>query len=274
MSRATPVGRPVAATGGTLPPLGPLVYAMPTTAVSVTPGTSNSDGAWVEIIATAPAASFIEIQVLATFWSGAATPVLLDVAFGAAGSEVVVVADVCVGQATSQRGVFALIPVRVPQGARVSARMVTSSAVAPAAQVRMSLWSAAAGALGMVAPRVVTMGGVHGSSVGRNITTNNTYTEVVSATAEPFQGLLLTMGGNDGSYASNAPSTTTLGVGPSGAEVAVAHHFHYPDTFEDIGSRFALPVAMHVPAGTRLAAKASNGASHSVTVSVLGFPYA
>lgn len=89
--------------------------------------TANTKGAYVTLWgSTTTAIHRLFISLPATFTSAANSSTLLDIAVGAAGSEVVVIPDVAIGFGLS--AVVLDFPIYVPSGSRISARTQSSQA--------------------------------------------------------------------------------------------------------------------------------------------------
>jgi hypothetical protein len=252
--------------------MGPLAWAV--TPVAVTPGVSNTPGAWTEIAAsTTGEAEFLQILWTNTATSAAAVPFLLDVAVGAAASEVAIISSICVGGATavgggSGVGNGVLIPVFVQPGVRVSVRLTTSAA-STALTPTVGIYGFSASA-GTVANRVLTIGANTAASTGQAVTGTG-WSEITASTAEPFRALVLTLGVND-AVLNNQSFTISLGVGLAGVEVEIGQWYAGQGTTEVSTMQTFTPVQVHVPAGSRIAAKMSF--NNTFTATVIGIPYA
>lgn len=89
-------------------------------------GTTHTKGAWIEVVAsTAYTANRLTLQFGANQVTNNNSSALLDVGFGAAGSEVVKIANIGVG---FSNGGSMDIPLQIPSGTRIAVRMQSASA--------------------------------------------------------------------------------------------------------------------------------------------------
>lgn len=258
--------------GQTLPCMGRQVGSTAVAGVSVTPGASNTPGAWTELItASAADAHYVTLNFINTYVSAQAVPMLADLAIGAAGSEVAIVSSIACGQ---MNGVTVVLPLFVTAGSRIAIRLTTAYASPSAATIRCELDDRADRSGRRNPSKLVTMGATVGSSTGVAITSNDTWVEIISATTEPYQGLMFSVTGNDASVTSSN-GVFSLGVGTSGAEQvidtvpvswnALEYYAAYTGGFYPVSGTF--------PKGTRIAAKTSTGVNNNIGVVVLGVPY-
>lgn len=132
--------------------------------VNVTPGTSNTRGSWVEVLAPASVTQdvyAIEIRVINGFQAGTSKQNLLDLGIDATGgsSYTPIVNNLIVGAqgAFNNVGVAArayTLPLRIPSGASVAVRIQSSDSVSTAQRVSVNAWSKP------VAPGSVVVGSV------------------------------------------------------------------------------------------------------------------
>lgn len=269
MSRATLAARPMAVTATTsVQAVGP---------VTVTPGTSNATGAWTEMSAATPAAAqFVVLHWANTKYANSATnSVLLDIGIGAAGAEVAIASSILVGGSGGSS--FAVsgvhLPLYVPGGSRLAVRLTTDHATGGNALIWAHLLDRS-DRLPVSPPALVTMGAVTASSKGTTIASNDTYVQVAAATATPYQALVVTSAEYDAIMAAGN-HVVTFAVGASGTESVIAVTPAIVSANEETGTGSArTAIGGHVPAGTRIAAKCSDGATNAVSVTVLGVPYA
>lgn len=117
---------------------------VPNSYFSVTCGTSDSKGAWVEAFASTEfETALLSVEYSSTFVSATARGVLLDVGIGAASSESVLVPDLLVsnvGSYASFRQHFFTFPLRIPSGTRIAIRGQNDQATAGTLQVRLGLF--------------------------------------------------------------------------------------------------------------------------------------
>jgi hypothetical protein len=202
------------------------------------------------------------------------TSTLLDIGIGGAGSEVAIASDLAVGFAVSgtSAGIGFSFPLRIPRGARVSAR--TQAAVsADTASVSITLMHAP----GFVAPLAVDAIGTSTVSSSATQVAGTSYVQITAATAQAYRMLVLVPSAPaTGSFTATGP-TLTLGVGASAAEVAVARALAGYSSSENLTTPPASVLGGfatgHFPAGSRLAVASSAAGNHHGAF-VIGVPYA
>jgi hypothetical protein len=185
---------------------------------------------------------------------------LLDVAVGAASSEVILVDDLSQGAQNNLTEWF-YIPVQIPSGTRIAARCQCST-------LSSTMRVACVGVKGgWFAPppggSVVTWGAATSDSggtpvdAGASAATFGAWAQLVASTAEAVKAVCLrtTPAGNNA-----APSTgqwvLQLGVGGAGSEVAVLNVPFLTGTAADnFGPMVQLWFPCSIPAGTRVAAR-------------------
>lgn len=101
------------------------------TGTTLTAGTANTKGSYVELVAsTAERCNGLLVCVMP---NATGTVHSVDIAVGAAASEVIVIPDFfsrCVGNTTEEGGNYAFIDISIPAGTRISARTQSSTASA------------------------------------------------------------------------------------------------------------------------------------------------
>jgi hypothetical protein len=243
--------------------------------------TPHTVGAWQEVIASSSAqANLMVVAISGMSVTSTDTRGLVDIGFGAAAAEQAVVSSLPAGfsHAISASGGslgsgnphLIWLPVNVPKGTRISARLQALITV-DTAVVTVSLFSAA---YGRSPAKLDTLGATTASSEGTSLGTS--YTEITAATAQPYQALILLPCGGTATVYGNQTVTYTLGVGAAAAEVDLATTKISTDTAERIITYCAIPmptiVAGHFPKGIRVAAKQSLSGSYRGAI-VLGVPY-
>lgn len=245
------------------------------TATATASATPHTKGSWTEVIATtiSPANLVLLYLTVATAANGVDTSTLLDIGIGAAGSEVAIVPDLAVGYAPV--GLTYSIPVNIPVGSRVAVRCqsaVISKTVAvqvtfaqnpngrrsASSLVSIGVDSATSHGVGLAAPGVAH--------------TKTAWTQIIAATAEPFEAFLVGMQGNaDLSFGAGA-ALVDIGYGAAGSEVVLAPDLPLNMTStEIITGQSPNLIPARLPAGTRLAARwQCASTSNSLDVSLYG----
>lgn len=280
-----PAGYPVAAASAIVSPQA--VQAIPpevsqSSAVTVTASaTPHTVGAWAELIASnAAETQWLSVAAMNTAASATDTSALLDIGIGAAGSEVAVVTSLPVGFANIAPGMHHLLPLRVPRGARVAARMQGIISADTVSVIATTMGGAPG--QGRSPSSLVTLGATTASSRGTNMPTSDTYVEITAATSQAFAGLLVAAT-LSGAGVSAQASVYTVAVGAAGTEVAIGTATFSCASSEAISRAplgsiaaaqpFAGVIGRHIPAGVRLACKQSIGQTYRDVI-LFGVPYA
>lgn len=272
------VGRPVTAAAHPAAAAFPAALSLSAPVTVTADATPHTKGAWVELIAaTATEAQFLFVSYNGSQVTGAATEQLLDVGFGAAASEVVKVANIPTGAATAVSATTPsvinarLIPIFVPKGTRVSARVQSVVTVATIS-VRAGL---CASRVNLQSPTACdTYGANTATSRGVNMPTSDTYAEVTATTTQPYQALIVLPLAATLTITA-AVVDVTIAIGASGSEVAFGVTQFTSGTNEGAALTVSMPPLFpgHIPAGSRIACKQSTGAT-TRDVIVIGVPYA
>lgn len=203
---------------------------------------------------------------------GVETDYLVDLAIGAAGSEVVIAENLLVCGASSSGyrvAVYAFhLPVQIPAGVRIAARCQALGASSGALHVNCSLL--AQGLLpSSPLSRVTTYGADTSDSGGVSVdpggsaNTKGAWSQLAASTRPA--GLLVVAFGNQANIARSAGNfMVDIGVGAAGAEVVVIPNLALKASASGAGVTIALeplvfpPLPVAVPAGARLAARAQS----------------
>lgn len=240
--------------------------------------TAHTKGAWVEAVASTTEQTVALLVALATTTnlSNTDTSTLLDVGIGAAGSEVVVVADLQVGWKSAQQSW--MLPLAVPAGARIALRcqsVVSSRTVG--VTVVPAFGSGVAG--GSPAGPCVAYGASASTSAGVVLTpgTNGfgSWAEVSPATSERIDAVAVSLGGNARMSSISRPFLLEVGTGASGSEVPIFATGGWMSSAEAVDVAVPVsPCALAVPAGARLAARvAAEATSQTLDLIVHGFRF-
>lgn len=263
-----------------LPPAQPILmpgWFLQRSSATITNGLANTKSAWQEVIASTTArAAFLIVEPTNTGTSGRAVGYLLDVAIGAAGSEVPILSDLQVGMRLPTSGGFAApLPCDIPPGSRISARSQINQADIPVTStIHVSLHAPQVGAPPTGSRNKFDVSPVSPSkSEGVFVGSNSTWVEVVASTPMPYRMLAVNIGGAGDPSWSSAPTSWDLAVGPSGGEVVVASGVLSDTSSEARALLTGLNwVCGQFPAGTRIAYRADIGATNAHTVNVTGVP--
>lgn len=236
------------------------------TEVTVVAGPSaHTKGAWTEILAATTAAAGTAMRVRARFVGAASTntATLIDVAFGASGSEVAVVSNIAVGGASQSYGVEFMLPIAVPIGTRISVR--NQSITPRTALVRVDVLDG-----GSLDPptSLDALGTSTATSAGTNITT--AWTEVVASTAAAYQGFVVVPSLNK-TLVTTTEGYLSVAKGAAASEEQIGDIYLQVTSSEMVvsscgGAAWMMPGQ---PAGTRLSAKRHDS---TCDVTIIGIP--
>lgn len=187
--------------------------------VTVTADTAaHTKGGWSELIASTSAnASLLEIRVTGISASGVNTATLLDIGFGASGSEVVKIENVAVGGAA---GIWMQIPFQVPSGTRIAARIqsVITGGKTASVLVRtydMGDYAAAPTSVDVIGTNTATSAGVQFGNLSQGV-----YQEIVASTSQAYRGMVV-VGSISGTATANLTVSYTVSRGASGSEIVL-----------------------------------------------------
>lgn len=234
------------------------VVAATTRGVLVSPGAANVKGAWTQLIAATAARSagmVLQWQLVA------AGDHLLDIGVGGAGAEVAIVSNLpgtAIGVANGNVQNVYRIPIAIPLGSRVSARM-QNTAGATQDEVWPSLYTdGPAESAGSETVGAVTADS-GGTSVdpGASVNTKGAWVELSAAIATDWDACTLCIGGQSNTARANAWWLIDIGVGGAGSEVVVASNIglHASATPSNVLPQvIELPLA--IAAGSRVSIRA------------------
>lgn len=219
--------------------------------VTASATTIHTPGAWVELIAaTTSESTYLTVEIVAVSVSNTNTATLLTVATGGAGNETPIVSDLPVGGALR---CTISVPIAIPAGARVSAR-IQAIRLSQTASVRVFTYTG-----GQIAPGAVVTMGVDIATSGA-VALGTAWTEVVASTTDTYRNLIIvpSIAGftNAAFYAQVA-----LGVGAAGSEVKlgqVSVFIQSTENWSDAGAFGLASLCAGVPAGSRLVMKRVN----------------
>jgi hypothetical protein len=268
--------------GSTLISDTPLALPQPvqtsTQATVTADASTNTKGAWTQLIASTTAQTdwlYVTCEFTAT--NGVNTTFLVDIGTGASGSETVRIANAGLGQrlqVTARNMAPILFPIRVPSGTRIAARAQSESASRAGLMQVQTLSGAAPSSM----PTTLdTIGADTAASRGTNLPTSNTFVQLTggSGTTQDYQALVVTHVGPFTSFTADN-FTTTVAKGASGSEVTLIEFGASSGSAELVivpdKGEFTSTYVGHIPAGTRLAVKASIGRTWRDVI-LYGVPY-
>lgn len=226
---------------------------MITPADFIASATPHTKGAWVQIDASL-ARDICGLSIVSdgTIGTGTSdTSMLLDVGIGAAASETVIVSNVPVGYLGS--GVQTFLPIHIPAGTRIAARIqaaIASDTFAPIVVLyfadRPGMWAgyALAETIGVnTATSAPTTGDL----------TDNAWDEAVASTANPYRAVTCHITGF-GTVMTNGVQTVDVGVGGAASEQILGTYITRSTNAETLTHIIGPPfIEVAIPAGSRLA---------------------
>jgi len=254
----------------------PSLVSARTSFVTVTANSSaHTKGAWTELIASTTAVSdVLDVMVLGVASNTVDTRTLLDIGVGAAGSETVIVPNVAVGGAqafaTNDNALCFRVPVRIPSGSRVAARIqsvVTGGKTASVA-VRLN-----AGPNSSATSTTTTNIGSDPSTSGAVAITNalNSWTQLVASTAADYESITFVPSVSSTNIAA-AMRSLAIATGAAGSEVTIATIDPTTTTIEGLGLSSGPAqtlTLLNVPQGTRLSVSFRENAVAGVHVCLI-----
>jgi hypothetical protein len=230
-------------------------------------GTAGTKGSYTQLIASTAADAYcLWLWARGVSASAGDGRCLIDIAVGPSGSERIVLPDLNFGAAPATASMERQmgIPIYVPKGSRIAARCQRDTASGTVTIGWMldeqPVWPGTVGQIG-------TSYGVNATNTrGVVITTGSgafgTWQQVVASTTSPhgwwWPGI--DVGGD--TTQSAVACIVQLGVGASGSEQVIGTwHFRATAAEELGGPHRPLPVYHPLPAGVRLAVRASNGSN-------------
>jgi hypothetical protein len=231
--------------------------------VTITANSSaNTKGSWTQLIASTSAdASLLTVLVGSVQIGATNTATLVDLAMGASGSEVAFASDIAVGGASgggggSRAAAYFQIPLKIPSGTRISARI--QSVVTGGKTAAVALYTQDAGDYSTAPTSVDVIGGNTANSQGISFSgASATWVQATASTSQAYRAVALVGSVHDAGVSPAITPTLTLGVGASGSEVEFGNLRYEFDTAERASLRepYNTLFGRNIPAGSRLAVK-------------------
>jgi hypothetical protein len=224
---------------------------------------AHTKGAWSEVIAsTTSNASLMAIKVSGVHQQGTDTATLLDIGTGAASSETAVASNIAIAGAAivsvALVGVLIPIPLKIPSGTRLSARI--QSVVTGGKQATVQIFLLDAGDYATAPTSVDVLGTDTATSAGTALSGSaNTWAEVVASTTQAYRAISFAPC-MVGTLSGNISVQYEIGVGASGSEQTFLFSTARFSTEETCNSAVpSFPIAsVALPAGSRLSVRHDN----------------
>ena len=258
-------------------------YPLPVTSwtsfVAVTANASaHTKGAWTELIAsTSAAADLLQVAIQGVAQANTNTATLIDIGIGASGSETAIVSNVAIGGAAAfsvndERSFRFSVPVYIPSGSRVSARIqsVVTSGKTAQVSIRLGAGPNPAG----TSTSTTTLGTSTATSAGTALPSGTAWTQFVASTAAQYGAITILPSVSNVSMTTGARAIE-LGTGASGAEVPIVQCEFCTSTSEAVGVVYTQLAVDDVPSSTQLsvrytAAATANASFCAIATAVLG----
>lgn len=228
---------------------------------------AHTKGAWVELTpSTIANASCLLINVTGISLNNTNTSALIDIATGPAGAESVLIGNIAVGGASSlstRPGLGFTVPIKIPSGTRISARMQSVRTGGVLGSIYISLYnmndySHAPTAVNVLGTSTITS---RGTAVG----TSTGYVQIVASTSNPYRAIVLvpSIGGTLGA---SGTLYYDVAIGNAGSEVSIGQIATLVLATEEI---FFMPltyqmITANIPTGSRIAVSATIGTTPPV----------
>jgi len=241
--------------------------------------TIHTKGAWSQVFSSTSAES-----ALLYFWASSVsaaateTSMLLDIGIGASGSETTIMENLAVGGAPAASGIAcglgAPIPVRIPSGTRIAAR-IQSLIASDTANLACSVVSLPGRSL--LPTSVDVLGTSTANSRGTALSgASGSWTQITSSTPQRYRGVYVVPSAIGTELANQFNATLSIGVGAAGSEVTLGtQRMQWRDTetaFLEVNVP-QMPIACDIAAGSRIAVKHNISANPDrYGVSLIGIP--
>ena len=232
--------------------------------------TPNTKGAYTELLSstTAPIGGFsvaIQGEELT-----APTDFLLDISVGGAGSEEVIVPDLLFSIGNSMDTGLLLtfeIPVSIPQGIRIAARMqasAASEAIACSIIAKATTFSSSGTGASMIAVGANTAdsGGTQ-VDPGGTINTKGSYTEITASLGRTINGILLATGQQTNTANRRNKFLIDIAIGGSGSEEIIVSNYPMTATQQETTFLGRAVIPITIPVGTRISIRCQSADADS-----------
>jgi len=233
----------------------------------------GSKSAYTQIIASTAADT---CWMCVAFITNVAASQAIDIAVGAAGSELVIVPNLMLqgytpsGTTIKIGSAFYSFPLSIPQGTRIAVRSQASAA----GSTFVNMWTFDAGFTQIEGiAGFDAIGWTSGTTLGTTLTqgspagTKGSYAQLIASTARDYIGLFGYVDSQNSTANANY-SNTDIAVGASGSEQIIVPNWGTWLTQAQEGETPFFPIA--IPAATRLSARSSGGASTTLGLTVYG----
>ena len=241
---------------------------------TLTGGSANTKGAWVELSAATPIAA-------SGFTLNLNRPAvvegcyMVDVGIGAGGAEQVILSNIAIDLGSPNPGDAVFVPLAIAAGTRVAARMQADGGSATLqAQIFLHAGSFVS-YIGLT--RATTYGADTATSSGTQLpfgtaNTKGAYAQLTAATTNPIRQLLLLMGLRSAAITTSASALIDVAVGAAASEVVIVENVSvFGSSNGDKYQPISVLIPISVNSGQRLTARAQYDQNAPLDVIVIGF---
>lgn len=222
----------------------------------------NTKGSYTQLLA---ASSFQSAGLLLFIGasSGSLGDILVDLAVGGSGSEAVFVSNLLhsITKAQGHAAVF-YIPVSIPAGSRIAARLqATGSSIVVHMEVLLLgspfILPSPLSRVTSYGPNTADSGGV-GLDPGGTAHTKGSYSQITATTTNAIRAMFIVIGGGGNAGMTTADWLIDVAIGAAASEQIILPNMHLQvnSTDDRITPEIIGPIAVNIPAGTRLSARA------------------
>lgn len=233
--------------------------------VTATSGIANTKGTYVELIASSAFECDAILLVLTITGSGGGSvkDYLIDIAIGAAASEVVLIENICLGglTAASDSQTFTIVlPLRIASGTRIATRIQSTGASATT-DVQITLLKEL---FPLALTRCTTYGAntadSGGTSVdpGATINTKGVYSQLSASITNPIKAVVVCFGPQANAARATCKWKVDIATGAAASEVVKIADIpvQCSAAMETLEPEIYGPIPLQIAASTRLAARA------------------
>lgn len=231
--------------------------------------TAHVKGLYVEIVAST---GFDYGNILLFLANRDIAPNLLDIAVGSAGNEVIVLKDILLDKVTNTLRFQCdslLLPVGIPKGTRITARVQTGSASGIGPRV---LITGIGRSLSESSPMSLSIAeGVDTANTkgvvvdpGSSAHTKGSYIEITGSSNRDYKGFFLSLGLESNSSPTSGHYLLDIAIGSVGnEEVILSNYWRTSDTGDVYANTLSPFLPIGIPKGTRISARAQSGVTNA-----------
>lgn len=225
----------------------------------VSAGSANVKGSWTQLVASTAAVT--NCLVIYAYGASSAQRYLLDIGIGGAGSETVLIPNLHAGGNALAFPNIWRIPINVPAGTRISARIQAGPSTSRTLYV-MAILDSGSKSLYPVPTQCATYGantadsGLTSIDPGASAATEGAWTEITASTGFDATWMCVTVGNDITNLTGTASWFIDIGTGAAASEVAIINELWMQSTsVTDLATPGTFWFPVSIPSGTRLSAR-------------------